>query len=171
MDITTTQEILFFRLMICAIVMFWAQHMLSYCSLIFFVCQTYAVIILKLCLFETGKSIFQEIVQLVVVLFAAEFTLFVVVYLSFLWWSCLESPLCTTIFIIVKNVFKRNLTCLTQFSFPPFPILFYRVTLIFIESESICFGSSTLTRLTFVDKRKDVLRYNLHGIGRICKEG
>ena len=34
---------------------FMAQRMLSHCSLIFFVCQTYAVTLLELFLFETGK--------------------------------------------------------------------------------------------------------------------
>ena len=36
--------------------LFLAQRMLSYCSLIFFWCQTYAVIILKPFLFETLKE-------------------------------------------------------------------------------------------------------------------
>ena len=37
--------------------LFLEQRMLSNCSLIrFFVCQTYAVTLLELCLFETGKE-------------------------------------------------------------------------------------------------------------------
>ena len=70
----------------------------------------------------------------------------------------------------VKHVFKRNPTFLTQiFNF--FPIIFYRVPPIFLESESICFGAFTSTRPTFVDDEKYVLSYNLHVMGGIFKEG
>ena len=94
---------------------FLTQRMLSHCSLVhFFVCQTYTVIILEPRLFETEKESFQEIVQLVVIFFVVEFIVFVVVCISLLWRSCLESPIYTTIVIVVKHVFKRNHTCLTQ---------------------------------------------------------
>ena len=67
---------------------------------------------------------FWEIVQLVVVLFAAESILFVVVCISFFWLSCLEAPLWTNIVMTVERVFKRNFTCLTQLFDCFFPILF-----------------------------------------------
>ena len=101
------------------------QRILSHCSLIpFFVRQTYAVILLELRLFETVKDYFREILQLVVVLFAAEFFLFDVACISLLWCSCLEALLCTTIVIIVKHVFKRNPSWITQ-PFNYFPLLFF----------------------------------------------
>ena len=57
MDIHNTQNILLFRLMICATVFFWTHFMLSHFSIIrFLVCQIYAVIILELSLFETEKQ-------------------------------------------------------------------------------------------------------------------
>ena len=52
-----------------------------------------------------------------------------------------------------------------------FPYFFYHVPLIFLESESICFGAPTLLIPTLFDDLKDVLSYNLHGMGGICKEG
>ena len=56
MDIPTTQEILLFRLMLCAIVLFFGStYAITLLIGLFFVCQTYAVIILELRLFETGK--------------------------------------------------------------------------------------------------------------------
>ena len=59
MEISTTQEILLFRLMLCAIVLFLAQHMLSYCLLIHLcACQKYPVILLELHLFEAVKESF-----------------------------------------------------------------------------------------------------------------
>ena len=115
MEIPTTHEILLFRIMLCAIVLiFGATYVITLFIDSLFVCQTYAVILLELWLFETVNIIYQEIVQLVVGLFAAELTLFVVVCLSFFWRSCLESPLCSTIVMNVKHVFKRNLTCITE---------------------------------------------------------
>ena len=59
-------------------------------------------------------SLFQEIVQLIVVLFAAKFVVCFILCLSFFWCSFLEAPICTIIVMTVKHVFKRNLTCLTQ---------------------------------------------------------
>ena len=54
--------------------------MLLNCSFIrYFVCQTYAEIILELCLFETEKYSFCNVVDLVVVFFA---TVFVALFLS-----------------------------------------------------------------------------------------
>ena len=52
------------------------------------------------------------------------------------------------------------------FCFP----FFYHAPPIFLELESICFGVSTYLSLTFVNDGKDVLCYNLHSIGGICKE-
>ena len=82
----------------------------------FFVCQTYAVILLELHLFETRKE------SLVVALFAAEFIVFFVVCLSLLCCSCFEEPIHTKIIMVVRYVFKRNLTGLTQLfnGFSPF---------------------------------------------------
>ena len=101
------------------------KKFLSHCSLIhFFVCQTYAVILLKLCLFEMGKGVFQEIVQLIVILFAAEFVVCFIVCISFFGWSFLEALLCTTIVMTLKHVFKRNITCLTE-PFNCFSLFFF----------------------------------------------
>ena len=108
----------FFWCNICNFIVHW---------FVFFMCQTYAVIILELFLFETGKDYFQYIVQLVIFLFAAEFILFVVVCISFLWCSFLEAPICTTIFMTVKHVFKRDLNFLTQI-FDFFPCYFLSCT-------------------------------------------
>ena len=105
---------------------FLAQHMrLNFTLICFCVCQAYAVTLLELRLFKWGKSLFQEIVQLVFFL-AVEFTLFVIVCLSFFWCYCIEAPLCTTIIITVEKKFKMNPTCLTQlFNF--FPLSFFIV--------------------------------------------
>ena len=56
MDIPTTQEIIFFRFMICTIVLFFGvmYDIVLFIDL-FFVCQTYAVIISKIYLFEMEK--------------------------------------------------------------------------------------------------------------------
>ena len=146
--------------------------MLSHFSLIsFFVCQTYTVIILKLCLFETENSLFQEIVHLIVVLFTTKSITWFIVCLYFFWCSCIEAPLCTKIVVIVKHVFKRKLNCLTQLFNCFLLLFFYHVPPIFLDSDSIYFGAFTSPSLTFVDNGKDVLSYNLHSMGGICKEG
>ena len=121
-EIPTTHEIILVRLVLCAIVLFFgATYAITFFVDYFIVCQTYAVTLLELRLFETEKSFFQEIIQLIIVLFAAESVVFVVVCISFLWCYCLEAPLFTTIFMTVKHVFKRNLTCCTQiFNLSPY---------------------------------------------------
>ena len=124
MDIPITQDILLFRLMLCTIVLFFGRtYAITLFVDSFFLPQTYVVILLKLRLFETEKTFFQEIVKLFVVLFSSEFFVFVVVSLSLFWCSCLEAPICTTICMTVKHVFKRNLTYLTQL-FNVFPYYF-----------------------------------------------
>ena len=55
MEISTSREILLFRLVICAIVLFLEQHKKLHCSTIIFLCLIYVVVISKLCLFETEK--------------------------------------------------------------------------------------------------------------------
>ena len=65
--------------------------------------------------------------------FAAEFVVSFVVCLSFLWCSCLEAPLCTTIVVTVEHVFERGLTCLTQLFKCFFPILLYHIPPIFLS--------------------------------------
>ena len=103
--------------------------------------------------------------------FTAEFILFVVVFISFLWWYFLEAPICTTIFITVEHVLMRNPTCLTQlFNFLKL-FFIYHVPPIFLDFESICFGASTMLIPKFIDNIKGVLSYNLHAMGGICKEG
>ena len=72
--------------------------------------------------------------------------------------------------MIVKHVFKRKLTCLTQLFNCGFPIIFNCVPPIFLELESICFGASALLSPIFVDNGKYVLSYNLNMMGGICKE-
>ena len=60
--IPTTQEILLFRLMLCAIVLFFGPtYAIALLIYSFFVCQTYAVIISELCLFETENSLFRRL--------------------------------------------------------------------------------------------------------------
>ena len=94
--------------------LFCLQQDSSHCSVFVFVCQKYAVTLLELLCLKREKSLLEDILQLVVVLFKAEFVVFFVVCLSFFWCSFLESPLCTTIFMTVEHVFNSNLTCLTQ---------------------------------------------------------
>ena len=111
-----------------------AQHMIWHFSLIrFFVCQTYAVTLLELCMFETGKESSWGDCTAGCRFFTAVFVVSFVVCLSFFWCSCLDAPLCNTIVTTVKHVFKRNLTCLIQLlnCFPP--ILFYHVSQLFID--------------------------------------
>ena len=50
-------------------------------------------------------------------------------------------------------------------------IIFYHVTPIFLESESIWFCASPFMSPTFSDYGKYVLRNNLNEMGGICKEG
>ena len=88
---------------------------------VFFVCQRYAVTLLEL------------FAQLIVVLFTAECVVSFVVCLSFFWCSCLEAPLCTTLCMTIKRVFKRDLTCLTQLFNCFSLIIFYRVPPIFLS--------------------------------------
>ena len=80
------------------------------------------------------------------------------------------------LYVAPKNktmVHSMSLNCslLTQLFNCCFPIIFYRVPPIFLESESICFGTSTSLSPTFVDDGKYVLSSNLHAMGGICKEG
>ena len=106
------------------------------------------------------KTLLEEIVQLIVVLFAAEFVLSFVVCISFFWCSCLDAPLCDIIAMTVKHVFKRNLTCLTQL-FNCFSLLFFimypqyflirrasglvhphRISLLLLTTEKMCFATN-----------------------------
>ena len=115
------------------------------------------------------KSILEEIVHLIVVLFTVEFVVFFVVCLSFFLCSCLEAPLCTTICMTVKHVFDRDLTCLTQlFNF--FPILFYHVPPIVFDPEGICFGAPASQIPTLVDDGEDVFCNYLHTMGGVRRK-
>ena len=71
----------------------------------------------------------------------------------------------------VKHVFEKDLTCLTQLFNCFFPILFYRVPPIFLDSEGICFGAPALQIPTFVDDGEDVFCNYLHAMGGVRKEG
>ena len=93
------------------------------------------------------------------------------VYLSFFWWPCIEAPLCTTTCITVKHVFEGDLTCLTQLFNFYFPILFYHVPPISLDSDNICFGAPKSLSASFIDDWEDVLSNNRHTMGGICKEG
>ena len=73
-----------------------------------------------------GKIVFFRRLYSWLSLFAEEFIVFFVVCLYFFWCSCVEAPIFTTIVTIVKHVFKRNLTCLTQL-FDCFSLLFFIV--------------------------------------------
>ena len=121
--------------------------------------------------FKREKSLFQEILQMIVVLFAAKVVICFIVCLSLFWCSCIEAPLCNTIVMAVKHVLKRNLTFLTEIFNCFFPILFYHISPIFLELDSIWLGESTSMSPTFFDDGKDVLSNNLHVMGGICKEG
>ena len=50
-------------------------------------------------------------------------------------------------------------------------IIIYHIPPLFIESERICFGKSSLLRLAIVKNGRYVIRNNLHAMGGICKEG
>ena len=57
MDITTTQEILLFMILLCTIVLFSGSMYKLHCLLVCFcACKTYALIILEPRMFETGNS-------------------------------------------------------------------------------------------------------------------
>ena len=111
-----------------------------------------------------AQMMIEKIVQLIVILFAAEFVISFVVCLSLFWCSCLEAPLCTIICMNVEHVFERDLTCLTQIFNYCFPILFLSCTpqyflsrrasalvqpycrsLLLLTMEKICFAT-TFTR-------------------------
>ena len=125
MEIPTTHEILLLRLMLCAIVLFFgAMYAITLFIDSFFLCQTYAVTLLEIFLFETGKESSWGHCTADCHFFSAEFVAFVVLCLSFFWCSCLEATLCTTIAMTVKNVFEGNLTCLNQL-FNCFYLLFF----------------------------------------------
>ena len=118
---------------------FLAQLMLSHCSLVhFFVCQTYTVTLLEIFCLKREKSLLEEIVQLIVVLFAAEFVVSLVVCLSFFWFSCLEAPLWTTIVVTVEHVFERDINCLTQIFNCFFPSLSLSCTPNLFWARGIC---------------------------------
>ena len=117
------------------------------------------------------KSLLEDILQLIVVLFAAESVVFVVVCLSFFWCYCLKAPLCITIVMTVKHVFKRNITCLTQL-FNCFSLFFFIMyPPICFEPEGICFGAPASQIPTFVDNGEDVFCNYLHAMGGVRKEG
>ena len=81
-----------------------------------------------------GKIVFFWIyLQLIFVFFAAEFVVCFIACLSLLLCSCLEAPLCTTIVVTIKHMFKRNLACLTQL-FNCFSLLFLIMHLQYILS-------------------------------------
>ena len=171
MEIPTTHNILLLRLMMCAIVLFFdVTYAITLFIDSFFVCQTYAVILLEPCCLKRENSLLEEIVQLIFVLFAAESIIFVVVCLSFFWCSCLEAPLCTKIFMTVKHMFKGNLTFHTKLFNCFTPIIFYHVPPIFLDSESTWFGAPTSLSPTFVNDGKYVLSYKVHAMGQICKK-
>ena len=119
---------------------------------------------LKLHLVETRKW------SLVVVLFAAESIVFVVVCISFLCCSCLEAPLHTKISWLL-DMCSRGTLLASLNSSKKHIYYFYRVLPIFVESESISFCASTSLRPTLVHYGKSVLSYNLHAMKGICKEG
>ena len=61
MDIPTTQEILLFRLILCAIVLCFGATCVITLFINSFFCQFYAVILLRNCMFETGKESVSEV--------------------------------------------------------------------------------------------------------------
>ena len=168
MEIPTQHDIWLFRVPSSC---FLLQRMLSHCSLIsFFVCRTYAVTLLELCLFETGKDSSWVDCTADCCFFTAGFVVSFIVWLSFFSCSCLEAPLCTKFCFTVKHVFYRELTCLTQL-FKNKSIFFYHAPPIFLESEGICFCAPTSQIPTFFENGEDVFCNYLHAMGGICKEG
>ena len=149
---------------------FLAQCMLSHLSLIpFFVCQTYAVILFKICLSETAKYSFQDTVQLGVILFAAEFIVFVIVCLSFFWFYCLETPLWIQFLWLLKKSRWTLLAPLNSSIIFSYSFLSFSTNMSWVGVH--CFGAPTFLSLTFVDDGKYVISYNLHAMGGVCKEG
>ena len=71
----------------------------------------------------------------------------------------------------LKNMCSRGTLLASLNSSNIFSVIFYHVSPIYLESESICFGVSTSLSPNFIDDGKDVLSYNLHAMGGICKEG
>ena len=70
-DITITQENKLFRLMVCAIVFYFLQHTLLNCSLIRFFCVKHMKGLFYIFVYlRCKKSIFKEVVDLVIVLLA-----------------------------------------------------------------------------------------------------
>ena len=126
MDIPTTKEILLFSLKLCDIVLdFGTTYAITLFIDSFFLCVKHMLWFFKnlVCL-KRENSLFWEIVHLIVVLFAAEFIICFIVCLYLFLWYWVEAPLSTIIFMIVKNVFNRNLTCVTEL-FNYFPLLFF----------------------------------------------
>ena len=94
---------------------FLAQRMISHCSLINFFCvSNICSNSFQILSVWNGEKYFSGDCIAGCRFFEAELIVFFVVCLSFLWCSCLGSLICTTIVLVVKHVFKRNLTCLTQ---------------------------------------------------------
>ena len=118
---------------------------------------------------EREKSLLEEILELIVVLFTSESVVSFGVFLSFFLFSCLEAPLCTTICMTVKHVFERYLNCLTQlFNF--FTYSFYRVPPIFFEPEGVYFGSPASQIPTVVDDGEVMVCNYLHAMVGVRKE-
>ena len=171
MDIPNTQEILLFRPMLCAIVLFFgATYAIAYFIDSFFLCQTYAVILLKLGPFETGKYSFSGYCTADCRFFCSGISRL---------FHCLSFLL---MMIFLKHHYKLQLSLLLNMcsrgtlfaslkSSILFPIIFYRVLPIFLGLEIVYLGVSTSLNPTFVDDGKDMLSNNRHAMGGICKEG
>ena len=90
MEIPTTQDILVFGIMVCAIILVFLCH-ICYCIVhwfVFCVSNIYSGYLRTLSVWNIKKT-FYEVVQLVVIFFATEFIVFVVIFLALLWCSFL----------------------------------------------------------------------------------
>ena len=112
----TLPDILLSRIIMCAIVLFQDQQSLFRCQFIRpFAYQKDLQIISKLYMFETEKTSFQNVVEILVNFLGTHFLLFAIVCLYLLQCSLRKAPLCTTIFFSVENMFKSCFACLLQF--------------------------------------------------------
>ena len=170
MEISTSREILLFRLVICAIVLFLEQHKKLHCSTIIIFVSNICSDYLKTLSVWNGKIFLGYFIA------GCHFLCNVICRLC----SCIPCLILillswgTTLHFIYHNywnVFKRNFTFLLQIFWKIIPILLYHIPPIFLEYMSIYFCASTSLSLIIVYNVKYVLSKKLHAIGEICKKG
>ena len=95
---------------------------------------------------------------------------FVIVFLALLLCSFLEAPLGPTFNMILNMCLRENSLDCRNSSTKDIYIFICHIPLIFLESESICFGASTPLILIIAKNGKYLLINNLHVMGRKRKE-